>query len=167
MYKHFLCHAWPHIRETQPWCRMLVIRDSIKSQPTRCRTLLLLPMTLQFLLLLLQKRAGWMPFVLCKAILAVIHLSVMSQLLAHCAIISFRIFQELKWSLMDLQLPNTSPCFQPAPSAIFSKDKHDVWYFPFSQYLNDHSSTTSAVRREFQLLFKCPSSPFPDSKWDF
>lgn len=138
----------------------------IKSQPMRCRTLLLLPMTLSFLLLLLQKRTGWMPFVLHKAILAVIHLSVMSQLLAHCAIISFRIFQELKWSLMDLQFPNTSPCFQPTPSAIFSKDKHYVWCFPFPQYCNDHSSTTSTVSRNFQLLFKCPSSPFPDSKWN-
>lgn len=144
----------------------IVIWDSIKSQPMRCRTLLLLPMTLSFLLLLLQKRTGWMPFVLHKAILAVIHLSVMSQLLAHCAIISFRIFQELKWSLMDLQFPNTSPCFQPTPSAIFSKDKHYVWCFPFPQYCNDHSSTTSTVSRNFQLLFKRPSSPFPDSKWN-
>lgn len=39
---------------------------------------------------------GWMPFVLSNATLAVTHLCVMSQLLAHCAIISFRFFQELK-----------------------------------------------------------------------
>lgn len=52
---------------------------------------------------------GWMPFVLSKATLAVTHLCVISQLLAYCAIISFRFFQELKWSLMDLQFPNTCP----------------------------------------------------------
>jgi len=52
---------------------------------------------------------GWMPFVLSKATLAVTHLCIMSQLLAHCAMTSFRFFQELKGNLMDLQFPNTSP----------------------------------------------------------
>lgn len=40
---------------------------------------------------------GRVPFVLSKATLGVTHPCVMSQLLAHCAIISFRFFQELKF----------------------------------------------------------------------
>lgn len=56
----------------------------------------------------------WMPFVPSKATLAVPHLCVMTPLLAHCAITSLRLFQELKLdgSAIPQHFPLPSPLFK-------------------------------------------------------
>lgn len=81
-----------------------------------------------------------MPFVLSKATLAVIHLYVTSQLLGHCAIISFRFFQELKWSLMDLRFLKASPRLpffkRQALCLILSILQSPQWPLKYNQHSN-------------------------------